>query len=161
MAGDRKRLPKRTCPSLYSGRGEQELDVEEQAGREEEPAWTEELARSRRLWQRRLEFVTRTTTMTGDGDGGCGGGSGGGGGGDDDEDHDAGCGGGGHDDDECHGALGFEKVLRARALNAPYPKATPPPAQGDCARRERVSKLLFSYCSHSMLKTELQTNNYC
>jgi hypothetical protein len=38
MPGGRKRLPKRTCPSLYGGRGEQELDVEEQAGREEEPA---------------------------------------------------------------------------------------------------------------------------
>jgi hypothetical protein len=38
MPGGRKRPPKRTCPSLYGGRGEQELDVEEQAGREEEPA---------------------------------------------------------------------------------------------------------------------------
>jgi hypothetical protein len=29
MPGGRKRLPKRTCLSLYGGRGEQELDVEE------------------------------------------------------------------------------------------------------------------------------------
>jgi hypothetical protein len=111
MPGGRKRLPKQTYPSLYGGRGEQELDVEEQAGREE-PARTEESACSRRLRQRRLEFVMRTTTtMIGDG------GSGGGGDDDDDEGHDAECGGGsgGHDDDECHDA-----VVPSSGLRKPY-----------------------------------------
>jgi hypothetical protein len=110
MPGGRKKLPKRTCPSLYGGRSEQEVDVEEQTGREEEPARTEEPARSRRLRQRRLEFVMRTTTtMTGDGGGGDD---------DDDEGHDAGCGGGGggHDDeDECHCA-----VVPSSGLRKPY-----------------------------------------
>jgi hypothetical protein len=143
MSGGRKRMPKQTCPSLYGGRDEQELDVEEQVGREEEPT------RSSSLRQRRLEFVTRTTTTTGDG------GNGGGGGGGDDVAHDA----------RCHNAGGSSSGLRKPyergPSTLPTQKAAPPPAQGDCARRERVSKLFCSYCSHSMLKTELQTNNFC
>jgi hypothetical protein len=107
MPGGRKRLPKRTCPSLYGGRGKEDVDVEEQAGREEESAC------SRCLRQRRLEFVMRTTTTTMTGDGGSGGGD------DDDNDdegHDAGCGGGGDDDDdECDGA-----VVPSSGLRKPY-----------------------------------------
>jgi hypothetical protein len=130
MPGGRKKLPKRTCPSLYGGRGEQEVNVEEQAGREEEPSWTEELSRSRRLRQRRLEFVMRTTTtMTGDGGSG---GSRGGGDDDDDEGHDARCGGGGggHDDeDECHGAVvpssGLRKPYKRGPLTLPTQKPLP------------------------------------
>jgi hypothetical protein len=130
MPGGRKRLPIQTCPSHYGGRGEQELDVEEQAGREEVPARTEEPARSRRLRQRRLEFVMRTTTtMTGDGGSG---GSGGGGDDDDDEGHDTGCGGGGgghDDDDECHDVVVPSSGLRKPYERRPSPTQKPLPHQ--------------------------------
>jgi hypothetical protein len=69
-------------PDISTCDHQEEQDVEEPAGREEEPS-------SERLRStRRLEFETLTTTTT-TGDGG----SGGGGGGDDDDDDD-----GGHDD---------------------------------------------------------------
>jgi hypothetical protein len=97
--------------------------VDEQAGREEEPA------RSRCLRQRRLEFVIRTMTTTMTGDGGSGGG-----GDDDDEGHDAGCGGGGgshDDDDECHGTVVASSGLRKPYERAPstFPTQKPLPHQ--------------------------------
>jgi hypothetical protein len=89
MPGGRKQQPKWNCRSRFGGRGVEEPDVEDPAGREEEPVGTEETARSGRLRSRRLEFETMTTT-TGDGGSGSGGGSSCGGGGDDDDDDDDG-----------------------------------------------------------------------
>jgi hypothetical protein len=121
MSSGSKRMPKRTYPSLYGGRGEQELYVEEPADREEEPARTEEPARSSHLRQRRLEFVTltRTTWMTTTRDGGscCGGGGG---------DDDVGC-----HDVGCHDIVGSSSGLRKAYERGPsmLPTQKPLPHQ--------------------------------